>query len=81
MITPGQLKIWIESKGGIPERDIEEIIEHNDDILYFYKNPYGIMWMCNHDRYNGEKSGVMIRTDISQILSEVRDYLISEIEK
>jgi hypothetical protein len=94
MITEEQLKIWIISKGGVPfcthldVRDIQNgyYIKGKSDEIYFYKHPEShMMLLCGFEQvgeFNEGKipyDGEVYETTISDIISEVRDYLISKI--
>jgi hypothetical protein len=87
MISLEQLKIWIESKGGVPSTNIEWDVKSinsthdSDKNLHFYRHPtMNTMWLCSFNRNTTTTDEDYIHTTtISDIISEIRDYLISEI--
>jgi len=92
MITEEQLEIWIRSKGCIPAwikedtKKIKELLFEVDSIgntninltLYFYYyTPNSLMWLSDNNW--GFDNSKILKTTISDIISEVRDHLISKL--
>ena len=84
MITTEQIKTWIESHGAhaaCPDLDSSRINLNKGKYLYFYRNPHNLMWYCEHEYLGGvDYCKATHKSTISDIISDVRDYLINKID-